>query len=182
LSLPVEEYHGFDAGWGGGLELALAKYAENPHIKLIKTDSLDEIRGLPEGIFNLGISLETLEHISPDSLDDVLYNFSMKVDGPCFFSVPNEIGVVFLLKHVAQTVIPGTKARPYKLSEIIYALLGQVEKIERNGHKGFSWKDFIEQVKRYFVIEAVDNIHLKGWPPSMAVSIGIVALPKEGAR
>lgn len=59
------------------------------------------------------------------------------------------------------------------------AALGNLEKVERNQHKGFDWKKFVGQVERHFDVLQVSGHPLQGLPASCCFSIGILARTRK---
>lgn len=56
--------------------------------------------------FDISICMETLEHIPPDLVGGYLKELSKATKNYIFISVPNEIGVVFLFKHLVKKWLP----------------------------------------------------------------------------
>lgn len=165
-------YYGFDAGQGGGVYAAMERF---PDFTFIVSSSPSDI-SLSEKA-TLAISLETLEHIPPDILEDYLKNIrdAMATNAYFLVTVPNEKGVIFLLKYLLKKLIYGD-TREYSLKEFGAATLGRMHLVKRGTHKGFDWQLLVEQLKKYFTIIEVEGVQLPWLPPSLNVTIGIVCI------
>ena len=78
LPVQIERYVGLDAGWESGvrdgtaygLDAARERFADDPRFQFIRSVSPADIADL-EGSFELGLCLETLEHIDPGWLTTI---------------------------------------------------------------------------------------------------------------
>ncbi len=55
--------------------------------------------------FSLAIRMETLVHIPDDMLDGYLTKIRDATEGLLILTVPNEIGLVFLIKYLIKLII-----------------------------------------------------------------------------
>ncbi len=178
MPVPVERYAGYDAGWEGGLEAGQARFRGRDGFSLQQAADPSALAAHPDGAFNLGASLETIEHIPPDLVDPYLAELARVVDGYLLVTVPNEKGSVFLAKYLAKSLIYGGN-EPYKLREIAAATLGQMKQVERNEHKGFDYAVLVRQIERHFDIDRVCGLPTAVLPPSLSFTVGIVARTKS---
>jgi len=167
-------YYGIDANWEGGLDLALQKHGDDPRVHLIKSSDPGDLAGLPTE-FNLGVSMETLEHVPANMLGEYLKVLATHVKGTVIFTVPVEIGPVFALKWLVKRWILGS-AEHYSAREFLCALLGKSSGIARNEHKGFDYRDFVREVETYFQPVDVESIHGKYFPLWLSFGVGVTAI------
>jgi 2-polyprenyl-3-methyl-5-hydroxy-6-metoxy-1,4-benzoquinol methylase len=133
----------------------------------------------PDG-YDIGISLETMEHVPPDMVDDYLRILAGAVKGTAFFTVPNEIGIPFAGKMTAKKLIyRDSKDEAYSFGEFWNEVFGNTTKVHRNEHKGFDYRQFARQVEKYFVIKKITGIPNTWLMPSLSFTVGIVAVPKR---
>jgi 2-polyprenyl-3-methyl-5-hydroxy-6-metoxy-1,4-benzoquinol methylase len=171
-------YDGFDANWEGGLDIGRERYQGNEEIHFFPCSSPAEMTVNDPG-YDLGICLETMEHIPPEIVDGYLEKFASSVNGTVLFSVPNEIGLPFAAKSTAKSLIyRDSKDEAYTFGEYWNEVFGNTNKVHRNEHKGFNYRQFINQVERHFEIKKVTGIPYAWLTPALSFTIGIVAVPK----
>jgi hypothetical protein len=175
---PPLRYAGLDADWEGGLTAALKRFDGHPQWHFYKARDASAMRDLPSASFAVGASLETLEHVPPELVDDYLRELARVIDGWLFVSVPNEKGPAFLAKYLAKRFVMRS-AQPYTPSEIWHATCGRMAMVERVEHKGFDWQSLIRQIEKYFEVVAVESIPFKSLPKSAAFTIGVIARSRQ---
>jgi hypothetical protein len=178
--LPVKPavYDGFDANWEGGLDIGKARFAESTEIHFHQCSEPAAMIPRDEG-YDIGISLETMEHIPVDMLNGYLDVFAKSVHSTVFFSVPNEIGLPFLGKYLAKKIVyRDSKDEAYSLHEVFAETFGQTSRVHRNEHKGFDYRTFIEAVDNKFNIQKVTAIPYSWLPVGLSFTVGIIAQPK----
>jgi 2-polyprenyl-3-methyl-5-hydroxy-6-metoxy-1,4-benzoquinol methylase len=179
--LPIKPalYDGFDANWEGGLDIGRDHYKDDPAVRFHECSSPAEMTVDPDG-YDIGISLETMEHVPPDMVDDYLRILAGAVKGTAFFTVPNEIGIPFAGKMTAKKLIyRDSKDEAYSFGEFWNEVFGNTTKVHRNEHKGFDYRQFARQVEKYFVIKKITGIPNTWLMPSLSFTVGIVAVPKR---
>ena len=75
-----------------------------------------------------------------------------------------EKGPVFPAKHLAKsaaTSLSDDECRSYTAAEVFNATIGRVDRVERDGHKGFDYAWLAERIARRFTI-----IRYEGFPLS----------------
>ena len=169
----LESYVGLDANWDNGLEMGRARFAGRPDVKLIECQTVDGFAPYADGQFNAAISLETLEHIPPELVSDYLCQIRRVTRGPFFVSVPNEMGPIFLAKHVAKRLRYGT-VYSYSFRELVAATLRQSHKVERNEHKGFDYRLLARQLSEHFEVVSIEGLPGR-LPAALSLTVGIVA-------
>ncbi len=168
-----EQYVGLDAGWEDGLAQARVRFAGDPRVTLIQAVDPAAMRRFPDRSFNLGIALETLEHVPPPVLPGYLDELARVIDGRLLVTVPNEMGPVFLAKYLAKRFLLSGTPDSYTLREIVAAVAGRLDRVERREHKGFDYRRLIDELSRRFEIVAVEGLPFG--PPSLAFSVAITA-------
>jgi hypothetical protein len=166
-------YYGFDANWEGGLESAKQRYSNSKNIILSECIKPDDFYSGDK--FSTFISLETLEHIPVDMLDDFIVKISSKISdgGFLFITVPNEIGFIFLMKYLYKNFI-SADSDVYKPSEVFWAVFGRTSKIARKEHKGFNYNELLILLRKNFKLIECKGLQLEALPLSLNASIGFV--------
>jgi hypothetical protein len=175
LPTPVERYVGLDAGWEGGLEKAKARFSSNASLSFLQSDDSAPIRQLSGEAFNVAVSLETLEHIPPELVDGYLSAIAQVLNGYFLITVPNEKGLIFLVKFLMKIFFYGGNSDRYTFKEAFYATIGRLDQVKRREHKGFDYTLLIKQVEQYFIIESIHSVPLRFLPKQFALTLGIVA-------
>ena len=180
--LPNEpsKYLGLDANWENGLDLALSKYRGKSkfNFKLINNPNQIEINA--DDKYDLGICMETLEHIDPCMVCDYLSKLSNCINGYLIITVPNEKGIFFLLKSLIKPKTGKKENYNFSTMDYINITLGKTNKVERDQHKGFDYEHLIYDVRKYF-----DIVHISGFPITnflpkfLCFGIGILAKSKN---
>ena len=129
----------------------------------------------PDAVYDLFVSLETLEHIEPAALDAYLRRVSESLasGGRLLISVPNETGIIFVLKQLNKKVLL-EGARKYSAREFLWQTFGRVENVARDEHKGFSWRRLKSHLEYYFVVDRVEGLQIPVLGPSLNASVGLV--------
>ena len=178
--LPTDpvQYKGFDANWEGGLDLARKNHEGASNLSFVYAETAQEMRLSANERFDIAVALETLEHISPNDLPGYLQVIAQHLDGYFFESVPNEKGVVFLIKWVCKWLI-GASPDKYSLPEIWYATIGRMSLIERREHKGFDYDLLLKEISEYFDVVSTVGMPFRVLPKFLSFGIGIVAVTKK---
>ena len=174
LTTLPKEYLGYDADWEEALSLARQRWSGHDNLKFCKS-TLPEHFVCKENHYDIAIGLETLEHITPDDLDEYLkkIHLALKTGGTFFVSVPVEIGPVFAVKQILKWVFIGD-ADKYSFKEYCCQIFGMVDHVKRMDHKGFSYRRLKKQLKRHFQVETVEGIPMNLLPPYVNFGCGIV--------
>jgi hypothetical protein len=189
LPSTIDRYVGLDAGWESGvrngvcygLAAAEARYAGNARYQFITSTSPRDLVGLSE-TFDIGISMETFEHIPPEQIDEYLSAIAGRLRGPLFITVPNEKGLSLLFKNTAALVLR-TKRDSYTAKEFIHAVCGRLDRVERDQHKGFDYRALSKSLQKHFDAVTVEGIGFGRLPPSLQLTVGIVAQSRrQGLR
>ncbi len=175
---PPTRYVGLDANWEGGLEIGRARFAGCPEIELLETLSADALDRYEDDAFEVAVALETLEHLPDRVLQEYLAGLARVTSGWFFISVPNEMGPIFAAKYLAKRLRYGS-ADSYTPAEFFNALLFRPEQVARDEHKGFDWRRLIEELRNHFDIISVSGVPPLLLPPSLSLTVGIVARPSK---
>lgn len=166
-------YLGLDADWEGGLATAQITF-DDPRMSFVKSRSPQDVLDAADGrVFDTIVTLETLEHVPPESVADYLSAFSLFCSGFLIVTVPNEKGIVFLLKHLFQRM--SGCHYDYTLREAFFATIGRLDRVRRNEHKGFDYERIVSAVSRHFDLVEVTPYPWRWLPRSLGFGIGIVA-------
>ena len=170
----VAEYVGLDANWEGGLDLARERFRGRPTANFIESSDPAALHEFPAGYFDLAVALETLEHLDPGMVPAYLDELARVTSGRILVSVPNEIGPVFLAKHLVKSLRYGATEH-YTPREFVAAVLGRTERIARNQHKGFDFRQLIRSIGSRFEIISVTGLPRLGLPPGLSATVAIQA-------
>lgn len=179
--IPVEpkSYDGFDADWEGGLSRAQERFRGHLSWHFHKTESPEVFKSYADDHFDIAVALETLEHLPPNMVHDYLKEISRVTKKYFLVTVPNELGIVFLAKWIAKKMVYGS-AQKYTMSELVNATIGRLDKVERDDHKGFDYRDLLKNIERYFDIVSIEGLPFRMLPLQLAFSVCIVARKKDG--
>jgi hypothetical protein len=154
--LPMEAYDGFDADWEDGLSLGQALWKGRDEVRLrfcIKPDDISS----PERPYNCGLSMETFEHIPPELVEPYLERLSQVIDGYLIITVPVERGVTFFYRHAIKRAL-GLDRYKFTAAEFMNSMVGRLDRVTRDNHKGFDDRLLVRQVGRYFDVVKVEGI------------------------
>jgi hypothetical protein len=178
LPTAPRRYLGFDANWEGGLDLARQTWREHTDYEFCEASSPSDLRIPPGERFDIAVAMETLEHIPPEMLDDYIAKVAEHLDGLLFVTVPNEKGLLFLLKWCVKRLLSGDGER-YAWHEVVNATLGRMDRVARDQHKGFDYDAVVQQIGKHFDVLEVSGHPMSFFPQSLCFGIGIVAAPKR---
>jgi len=173
LDCPPETYLGLDANWEGGLDSGREKWKGVSNIEMRLCRNPEDIPSPPTP-YNVGICMETLEHVPPDIVDPYLQRLSEVIKGHIFVTVPIERGLIFLLKHGFKKIL-GMKDSSFRKGEVFNSIIGRLDRVTRHEHKGFDDRILVRQIENYFDIVSVSGV-FPGVPIiGLNLTIGIVA-------
>lgn len=174
-----ELYLGLDANWEGGLDLGRATWAGDPAVQLEVCSTPGELRDHVAGRrFDTALCLETLEHLPPGQVDPFLEEIARATTGHFLATVPNEKGPVFLAKYLVKRLF-GDYFR-YRPREVWGALIGRMDLVERDDHKGFDYDAMIRQIGARFDVVEVTGYPFRRLPVWANFGVGIVARARHG--
>jgi cyclopropane fatty-acyl-phospholipid synthase-like methyltransferase len=173
LPFEITRYVGLDANWEAGLSNAQRSYRNHPSIRFHQCRNASEIP--PTDPVDVFICMETLEHIASHQTLRYLEAISRLTTKHAFFTVPCEIGPVFLAKHAAKRIL--NSHRSYTSKDLFFQFVGATHRIKtrKAGHKGFSHRRCVRVLSEFFDIEKVVGIPFGFLPPSLNFTVGISA-------
>ena len=177
----VRRYAGFDAGWGGGLERGRERFATEQNYSFIESTNPRDVESFTEK-FDFIICMETLEHLDTAVLEQYVHAFAAKLRGFLLITVPNEKGIPFLVKATGSRVLGIERYYPYTTAEFFWAVLGRLNRVRRIEHKGFDYARLVSLIRNLFQSVSVEGISPLRLPPSLSLTIGIVASAPECPR
>lgn len=169
-------YVGLDAGWEGGIDDAIVRHGSDRSKTFLKTEDASALSQFPMRSFDLGVALETLEHMPDDALDAYLEQIQ-RTCARFLVTVPNEKGPVFLGKWAAKRLLLSEKSSDnYTFGEVVNATLGRMHQVARREHKGFDYAALSRRLLKRFVIDK--TVGLPWGPPYLAFSVGFLMTPR----
>ena len=178
--LPIKPkfYQGYDANWEGGLETAKNYWKDNKNINFdFSTDPNYIIKNSVD--YDLGVSVETFEHIPPELVCPYLKKLSDNINGYILITVPNEKGLFFLLKKLIKPPDKLAKTK-YSILDIFNIFIGRTNYVERDNHKGFDYDHLIYDVRKHFdIVEISAYPTFPLLPLSFGFGVGILAKSKK---
>ena len=172
-------YMGFDANWENGLDIAKQKYRDKQNYIFRMAQTQDDMDLGADDVFDLAISMETLEHIDDEkTVCDYLEKISCHLDGYFLITVPTEKGIVFTLKYLLNKIV-SRDAERYTFKEFINASLGRTKRVMRLQHNGFDYENLVGVVGRYFDIVEISGHPFSFLPVPLCFGVGIVARSKK---
>lgn len=172
-------YVGLDANWEGGLDIARERWKGHDGYEFRECTTPDEM-GIGDESFDISVCMETLEHVPPELVEPYVAKLAAATRHHVFITVPNEIGVVFFLKHVAKSALGGDTEK-YGFVEFLNQSAGRTAKVARREHKGFDYRDMVRAVSRHFDIVEVSGNPLGRLPAALNFGVGIVGAKRRAA-
>lgn len=146
--IAVNRYVGYEADdaifdwvkeqWAARSEVAIAKSKSPSDIDLSAT-------------FDIGICMETLEHLPDDLVDGYLEVLARVVRGPVFFTIPVERGAMLVAKQLGYRAL-GMYGDRLSWRDLVAGALSRIDRIPRHEHAGFDDRRMVERIARYFTI------------------------------
>lgn len=154
------------------------KYESNNNYRFKKCTTPTEMESVLDGMtYDISICMETLEHIPPHDVDGYLRELSRATRQVVFITVPNEIGIIFLVRCLARAYLRDSGIG-YSVREFLYQVCGLTNKVPRHDHKGFNYHKLIEEIENHFHIVRIEGIPVRFIHHSLNLTIGIVGIKK----
>lgn len=138
-------YNGYDAGWEGGIQSAI----NSSKLQNVEFYCVSHADGINDKPFDIFIALETFEHLSASDLGCYLKKVKslLHENGHVFITVPNELGLLFLLKTSLKWILH-KDTEGYSSIEVVFQTFGYTSKVIRNEHKGFNYRKLAQEVEK----------------------------------
>ena len=117
--------------------------------------------------FEVGICMETMEHLSDECLTGYLERLSKS----------GSFAAKSLVKRATNA-----DYNPYTASEWADAVLGRCHRIPRDEHKGFDYRKLMRQLSEYFQVQSVSGLPFTHLRAPLGFTMGIVAKPLAAGR
>ena len=139
-----------------------------------KSEHVDDLKKFPDTRFQISVAMETMEHLPPDSVGAYLAEIERITGNYFIVTVPNEKGIVFLLKYIVKSIFLEGNQK-YSWSELFDATFGRLHKIDQDDHKGFDYDELIGQISREFDVVRTEPIPFTALPRWAGFTVGIIA-------
>ncbi len=180
LAKPPLQYEGYDANWEGGLDLGKKKWKDFPHYHFKLCTKLADFQPAANS-FDISVCQETAEHLPIEDMDTYMQRLANATKTYCFISVPNEKGIIFLLKHLTKKLTQEKKEQEdVSLKELFYSTFGNLKKVKRNvkHHKGFDYSELKKDLQKHFDIVESNGLPFTSLPVSLNFTVGFVCKKK----
>lgn len=168
-------YLGLDAGYENAVHAAEEACRGDDRVDVRLSDNPEDI---PSERFDIGICMETFEHIRPDRVDAYIAKLGRVVDIAFYVTIPVERGLPFLVATAVRLI-----NRDYKKhtpAEFWHSLRGRPDLVGRDEHKGFDDRDFVRRLSRHFRILSIESLFGPPWL-GLNLGLGITAVPLRPA-
>ena len=144
--IAVTRYIGYEAD-ADVFARAQPQWASRPEITLVKSTAPSDID--LSATFDVGICMETLEHLPDDLVDGYLDALARVVRGPVFFTIPVERGAMLIAKQLGYRIF-GMYGDRLSWRDLLNGALSRTDRIPRHEHRGFDDRRMLERIARYF--------------------------------
>lgn len=144
--IAVNRYVGYEAD-DDVFARAQLQWVSRPEITLARSTSPADIEA--SATFDVGICMETLEHLPDELVDGYLQVLANVVRGPVFFTIPVERGAMLVAKQLGYRIF-GMYGDRLSWRDLLNGALSQTDKIPRHEHAGFDDRRMIERIARHF--------------------------------
>ena len=167
----VNRYIGYEAD-DDIFDWVKAQWAARSEVAIVKSKSPSDI-DLSE-TFNVGICMETLEHLPDEHVDGYLQLLARVVRGPVFFTIPVERGAMLVAKQLGYRAL-GMYGDRLSWRDLLNGALSQTDKIPRHEHAGFDDRRMIERIARYFDVTESGGLFVPFFT-TLNFTLGIVGM------
>jgi hypothetical protein len=146
--IAVTRYVGYEAD-DDIFDWVKASWAARAEVAIVKSKSPSDID--LSSTFDVGICLETLEHLPDENVDGYLDVLARVVRGPVFFTIPVERGAMLVAKQLGYRAL-GMYGDRLSWRDLVAGALSRTDRIPRHEHAGFDDRRMIERIARYFTV------------------------------
>ena len=144
--IAVNRYIGYEAD-DDIFDWVKAQWAARSEVAIVKSKSPSDID--LSATYDVGICMETLEHLPDELVDGYLQVLARVVRGPVFFTIPVERGAMLVAKQLGYRAL-GMYGDRLSWRDLLAGALSQTDRIPRHEHAGFDDRQMIERIARYF--------------------------------
>jgi hypothetical protein len=144
--ITVNRYVGYEAA-DYLVEGVGAQWAARPEVAIMKSTTASDID--LSATFDVGICMETLEHLPDELVDGYLQVLANVVRGPVFFTIPVERGAMLVAKQLGYRIF-GMYGDRLSWRDLLNGALSQTDRIPRHEHAGFDDRQMIKRIARHF--------------------------------
>lgn len=142
----VNRYIGYEAD-DDIFDWVKAQWAARSEVAIVKSKSPSDID--LSATFDVGICMETIEHLPDEHVDGYLQLLARVVRGPVFFTIPVERGAMLVAKQLGYRAL-GKYGHRLSWRDLLAGALSQTDRIPRYEHAGFDDRRMVERIARYF--------------------------------
>ena len=144
--ITVSRYVGYEAA-DYLVDSTQAQWAARPEVTIALSTSASDID--LSATFDVGICMETLEHLPDELVDGYLQVLAKVVRGPVFFTIPVERGAMLVAKQLGYRIF-GMYGDRLSWRDLLNGALSQTDKIPRHEHAGFDDRQMVNRIARHF--------------------------------
>ena len=175
--IAVTRYVGYEAD-DDIFDRVQAQWAARSEVAIVKSKSPSDID--LSAMYDVGICMETLEHLSDEFVDAYLQILARVVRGPVFFTIPVERGAMLVAKQLGYRAL-GMYGDRLSWRDLIAGALSQTEKIPRHEHTGFDDRLMIERIARYFNVTESGGLFVPYFT-TLNFTVGVIGTPNSAAN
>jgi Methyltransferase domain len=147
--IAVNRYVGYEADDAIAIP-AQEQWAARAEVSIVRSTSPGDID--LSSTFDVGICMETLEHLPDELVDGYLQALARVVRGPVFFTFPVERGAMLVAKQLGYRMF-GMYGDRLSWRDLLAGALSRTDRIPRHQHQGFDDRQMVERIARYFKVE-----------------------------
>jgi Methyltransferase domain len=168
--IAVTRYVGYEAD-DDIFDRVQEQWAARSDVAIVKSKSPSDVE--QSRTFDVGICMETLEHLPDENVDGYLQLLARVVRGPVFFTIPVERGAMLVAKQLGYRVL-GMYGDRLSWRDLVAGALSQTDRIPRHEHAGFDDRRMIERIARYFNVTESGGLFVPYFT-TLNFTVGIVA-------
>ncbi|HZC46936.1 MAG TPA: methyltransferase domain-containing protein [Candidatus Acidoferrum sp.] len=172
--IAVNRYVGYEADDEVAIP-AQELWVNRAEISIVRSKSPTDIDESAK--FDVGICMETLEHLPDELVDSYLEVLARIVRGPVFFTIPVERGAMLVAKQLGYRIF-GMYGERLSWRDIVAGALSQTDRIPRHEHRGFDDRQMVERIARYFRVEESGGLFVP-YLTTLNFTVGVIGDPKS---